>query len=856
MSQQILTIDITANTDKLKKGIADSKNELRNFGKDQENSSRQVVKSFKDIDKQLIDTQNQFKKANANALSLEGDLRKLSKQFDSGAISQKAYIKEQKEIVVALASSRQAAQQYQSRISSIKATQDQATNSTRSLGTSVGNLQGYANDATTGIRGAYGVTVEFSRVIQDLPYGIIGVGNNLQQLAGNWQIYAKNAREAAAAQGTTISTGGLLRNALGSLVSPLNLLTLGVSLVTAGWTAYTMWSQKSAKATKENKDKFDEMSKALSLNSSILLQASQASGEESAQLKILYGVATDATKSTNDRRKASEQLISKYPDLFKNIGQEGIMLGQAKIAYDKLTTSILATARAQAAYGKIGEKASQQLTIDETNDALREEIRLTKTAIEQNRAKAKSMRNNITNGSEDAVLMAQTSDALDRSLLLNGKIESIQSKITDNLIERAKLSEQITKLEGVAVDNQSKVIVKENDTVNNGDKEKIKLAKELDKLTEEITKGSLSSYDAKLFEINKKYEEIYSKVKDEGILKLAKENEEAEKLRVNLEKILNITNKSVGVTGAQSVSLSGTLNTNLPSSAGLLDSRAGRRAKWKNDAVIESESFSKEFTKSLRKNFAQSLTGFFDDLSSISQNTYDIEQRYNKLRADASADQIQALNKMEKLEKRINNGFTSMLTNAFNSISRVGSTAITSSISTGLSGGGWGDLTKMFKGDQKGYGYGALGGLAGGAISGLSKPTSTGGQVIGGALSGAGTGLAVGLGLAGAGAAIGSVVPVVGTIVGAAVGAIVGIFKSNAAKRQRELEELQLKEQQKQTSLQQRIAQLSYQSSIIGQMTNQGTVQGFDRDAFGNIVGRIDGKDILLVTERAKNMGS
>src|SRR5690606_35734664 len=115
------------------------------------------------------------------------------------------------------------------RVNSLKATIEQINNPTRSLGTSMKQLQGYSNDFTSGIRSANSVAIEFSRIIQDAPYGMQGIANNIQQLTQNWAYYSRAAKEAAAAQGQTLTSGKLLRGALGALISPVNLLTLGIS---------------------------------------------------------------------------------------------------------------------------------------------------------------------------------------------------------------------------------------------------------------------------------------------------------------------------------------------------------------------------------------------------------------------------------------------------------------------------------------------------------------------------------------------------------------------------------------------------------------------------------------------------
>lgn len=128
-------------------------------------------------------------------------------------------------------------------------------------------------------------------------------------------------------------------------------------------------------------------------------------------------------------------------------------------------------------------------------------------------------------------------------------------------------------------------------------------------------------------------------------------------------------------------------------------------------------------------------------------------------------------------------------------------------------------------------GVGALGGVLGGVFKG----TDATGQAVSGALSGAAAGLALGP---------------IGAIAGGLIGALSGIFGAKERKRQLALQEEQLKEQRKQTALQERANALAYSSSIIGQMSNRGVVQGVDVNEFGELVFRIEGRDLVATMSK------
>jgi hypothetical protein len=93
------------------------------------------------------------------------------------------------------------------------------------------------------------VGLDFARVIQDAPFGIIGVGNNIQQLAQSFSTLGK--------AGDSLSSKFKL--ALGQIFASGNLLILGVSLLTTG---LTILAQKgffnSEKAAKSLSDRLKD----------------------------------------------------------------------------------------------------------------------------------------------------------------------------------------------------------------------------------------------------------------------------------------------------------------------------------------------------------------------------------------------------------------------------------------------------------------------------------------------------------------------------------------------------------------------------------------------------------------------
>ena len=137
---------------------------------------------------------------------------------------------------------------------------------------------------------------------------------------------------------------------------------------------------------------------------------------------------------------------------------------------------------------------------------------------------------------------------------------------------------------------------------------------------------------------------------------------------------------------------------------------------------------------------------------------------------------------------------------------------------------------------------------AGNLISSITSKSSTTGQGIGGALSGAASGLAIGAtsGLKNGG--------LWGAIAGAGIGLISGILGASKRKKEEERQRQQLEEQKKTNALLERMNALAYTSQIIGGKTTNGIVTGVNRNEFGEITVRIEGRDLVGSFNRTNNL--
>ena len=201
--------------------------------------------------------------------------------------------------------------------------------------------------------------LEFNRVIQDAPFGIQGVGNNITQLTSQFGYLQKSAGGTKAA----------LKLMLSSLAGPAGILfavSTAVSLLTVFSSQLNdnrSEAEKNAEATKKASEALEAYADALGDVDKATLKGQQSAQKELLTLKQLRNVAESTTKSTVDRKKAVQELRRLYPSYFKDLSDEKILTGGLSGVYDQLTGSILARAKATAATNLIVKNAEKELII-------------------------------------------------------------------------------------------------------------------------------------------------------------------------------------------------------------------------------------------------------------------------------------------------------------------------------------------------------------------------------------------------------------------------------------------------------------------------------------------------------------
>lgn len=221
--------------------------------------------------------------------------------------------------------------------------------------------------------------------------------------------------EIQALQRQQISVGKQL---LSSLFSWQTAMILGITLLTMygdkiiDWIADVFSAEGATRAWKEAQE---------DLNKTID-DANISAAKSITQADVLYRIATDETRSVEDRTRAGEILQKQYEDYFGNLSTEQIMLGQAEQAHKSLTEALMREAKARAYLSKLEElygkeyEQEKQLTEDLKPGATR-----TETILSQLRAPGQAP--NLAKVNEDLEKMHEARIESSRNALAATKKE-------------------------------------------------------------------------------------------------------------------------------------------------------------------------------------------------------------------------------------------------------------------------------------------------------------------------------------------------------------------------------------------------------------------------------------------------
>ena len=206
--------------------------------------------------------------------------------------------------------------------------------------------------------------MQFSQVARELPslamgpqMFILAISNNLPMLADAISDVRKQNELLAASGQKGVPVWKQLASSLFSTQTALvAAISLGVVFAKdiASWVKELINGEK---AIDNNKEALENYKKAM-------LESQQTAQNETVQLNLLYKAAVDSSKGMNERISAVKELKKEYPQYFKNLSDEEILVGKAADKYNELATAIMASAKAQAAKETLIKNSKEILDLE------------------------------------------------------------------------------------------------------------------------------------------------------------------------------------------------------------------------------------------------------------------------------------------------------------------------------------------------------------------------------------------------------------------------------------------------------------------------------------------------------------
>lgn len=171
------------------------------------------------------------------------------------------------------------------------------------------------------------------RVAQDLPFGFVGIQNNLNPLLESFQRLKAETGSSKAAL-----------SALGSsLIGPAG-LGIALSVISAAFLIYQNGIAGFNSKTKEAKDKAEEFIKTLKTVADVAGEAAGSQAGDIAQVQALANVVTNSNNAYSQRKRALEELKEVNKNYFGDLKLEENQMGLLTARVNEYTQAIVAQA--------------------------------------------------------------------------------------------------------------------------------------------------------------------------------------------------------------------------------------------------------------------------------------------------------------------------------------------------------------------------------------------------------------------------------------------------------------------------------------------------------------------------------
>lgn len=475
-----------------------------------------------------------------------------------------------------------------------------AANSTKGLNDNLQEMK-----TTAGLSGA--IVTEFGRTISDLPYGIRGVGNNLSQLGTLFGLFATNVTKS----GRTMADGFReLFSQFKGIIGIMTAFQVALAFIQSEW--FQKWSAGLLRTTGLLKIFSTELSNLKKGVSGV----TDEFGGMITELEVYTEILESSTRSIEDKEKAYDKIIDKFPEMessIKRVGDEFVVSAEA---VDTMKESLEELAISSAALNRLKEISAERLKVtidqklanDELNTTLDNQIKNLKDMGVLSNRTAGQLRfyreqiEDVTTSEEDRLLaMVRSSEILEKGQELS-KIGSSTAEEYESSINKLRL----------ATEDYAKV---NENSIKNSEKE-IELLKEYIELEDKQKKESTST---KSPATNRQLRAF-----QEGSLLLSSEEERFRKQRLALDRR----------------TLEKQIEDEREASEILIDIKLEefqKRQKLRLENYLKTKGLTEEQKKDARESYTESIDLAEDEAARVIKAIQSVAQERQKQREDNQA---------------------------------------------------------------------------------------------------------------------------------------------------------------------------------------------------------------------------
>ena len=219
--------------------------------------------------------------------------------------------------------------------------------------TTLSKVDKAAADAATGLgsklkpasdKATYAL-LNFGRIAQDAPFGLIGIANNIEPAIA----------ALTSLRQSTGSAGGTIKALVSSLAGPGGVI-FGVGLASTALTLLGQGFFSGGKKAKEAKEELEDFNKSLK-------DVASGIGRDAAEVTKLFSALSSGTLNVQQRKKALEDLKGINQEFFGSLKEEkGLIIGLEQ-AYDGYLKKLEQVGRAKAVESQLEKLFSRQLEL-------------------------------------------------------------------------------------------------------------------------------------------------------------------------------------------------------------------------------------------------------------------------------------------------------------------------------------------------------------------------------------------------------------------------------------------------------------------------------------------------------------